>query len=252
MSDDPLREFLDAEKSRPDPSLEVQQRTMSRLSATLGLGAGLDPGSASSPPADPLPSPLPSAPTTGGSLSRVLGHAMYRTMATFLVGAAVGATVYGTVARLRPDPRPPSPAQDKAIVAPPSATPAPAAFAPNSPTTVENTPGRVASAPNTLHPSGEPVAQTRDTGLAAERNLIEIARTALARSHIDGALATLRRHARQYPKGQLSEERDSLLVQALVAKGDYAQARERATRFRRQHPNSLFLPAVVQAVQSIP
>jgi TolA-binding protein len=173
-------------------------------------------------------------------------------MATFLVGAAVGATVYGTVARLRQDPRPPSPSQDKVIVAPASVAPVPAALAPNSPTTVETTPGRIASAPNTLHASGESVAQTRDTGLAAERNLIEIARTALARGHIDAALATLRRHARQYPQGKLSEERDSLLVQALVAKGDYAQARERATRFRRQHPSSLFLPAVDQAVQSIP
>ena len=31
-----LREFLDAEKSRPDPPPEVQQRAMSRLAATLG------------------------------------------------------------------------------------------------------------------------------------------------------------------------------------------------------------------------
>jgi outer membrane protein assembly factor BamD (BamD/ComL family) len=82
--------------------------------------------------------------------------------------------------------------------------------------------------------------------------LIEIARTALTRGRIDGALATLHRHARQYPKGQFGEERDSLLVQALVAKGDHAQARERAARFRRQHPSSLFLPAVDQALQSIP
>jgi len=38
----------------------------------------------------------------------------------------------------------------------------------------------------------------------------------------------------------------------LVAKGDHALARERAARFRRHHPTSLFLPAVEQAVQSIP
>jgi outer membrane protein assembly factor BamD (BamD/ComL family) len=92
----------------------------------------------------------------------------------------------------------------------------------------------------------------KDQSLAAERNLIEMARTALARGRIDGALATLHRHARRFAKGQLAEERDSLYVQALVAKGDFAQARERATRFRRQHPSSLFQAAVEQALQSIP
>ena len=42
------------------------------------------------------------------------------------------------------------------------------------------------------------------------------------------------------------------IEQTLVAKGDFAQARERATRFHRQHPSSLFQPAVDQALQSIP
>ena len=251
MSDDPLheslREFLDAEKSRPDPSLEVQQRTMSRLSATLGLGAGLGDGTASFPPADPLPL---AKTTTGRSLAHKLGRAPHRTLATFLVGAAVGATVYGTVARFNQVPRPLSPPQDKAVVAPPSAAPVPTTPMPDSPPVVGNT-RPMTSAPSNLRGSGEP-ARARDTGLAAERNVIEIARTALARGRIDGALATLRRHARQYPKGQLGEERDSLLVQAMVAKGDYAQARERATRFRRQHPSSLFAPAIEQALQSIP
>ena len=74
----------------------------------------------------------------------------------------------------------------------------------------------------------------------------------LARGRIDDTLATLHRHARRFAQGQLAEERDSLYVQALVAKRDFAQARERATRFRRQHPSSLFQPAVDLALQSIP
>jgi TolA-binding protein len=95
-------------------------------------------------------------------------------------------------------------------------------------------------------------AESKDSRLSAERNLLEISRTALGRGKIDWALAALRRHARLYPNGQLAEERDGLMVQALVGKGDYAQARERATRFHRQHPHSLFAPAVDQALQSIP
>ena len=248
-SHESLREFLDAEKSRPDPSPEVQQRTLSRLSATLGLAAGLGTDPASSAPADPSPPPPA---TTGRSLARVLARGPHRALATFLVGAAVGATVYGTVARLRQDPRSPNPPSPP-MVAPPSPEPVPAALVPEPRPADETAPRPIVSAPSNGRGSGEPAAgRTRDAGLAAERNLIEIARTALARGRIDGALATLRRHARQYPKGQFVQERDSLLVQALVAKGDYAQARERAARFRRQHSSSLFLPAVDQALQSIP
>lgn len=109
------------------------------------------------------------------------------------------------------------------------------------------------AAPSTGRSSGEfAKGSGKDAGLAAERNLIEIARTALARGRIDGALATLHRHARRFAKGQLAEERDSLYVQALVAKGDFVQARDRATRFRLKHPSSLFQPAVDQALRSIP
>ena len=227
-----LRAFLDAEKSRPDPSPEVQQRTMSRLTATLGLGAGLGHG--------------PASPVHGHA--RVLARGAGRTWATFLVGAAVGATVYGTVARLRQDPGPPT--------LPPSlpAPPAPAPLSvPELPPPVETAPRPMVTAPVAGRSPGEPAAgRGKDARLAAERNLIEIARTALARGRLDGALAPLNRHARRFAKGQLAEERDSLYVQVLVAKGDLAQARERATRFRRQHPSSLFQPAVDQALQSIP
>lgn len=230
-----LRAFLDAEKSRPDPSPEVQQRTMSRLATTLGLGAGLGTG-----PASP-----------GHGLARIRARGMGRAWATFLVGAAVGATVYGTVARLRQDPRPPNLSPTlPAPPAPPVVAPVPV---PELPPAVEAAPRPMVSPPSAGRSPGEPtVGKSKDAGLAAERNLIEIARTALARGRIDGALATLHRHARRFAHGQLAEERDGLVVQALVAKGDFAQARERAARFRRQHPSSLFQPAVDQALQSIP
>jgi outer membrane protein assembly factor BamD (BamD/ComL family) len=119
--------------------------------------------------------------------------------------------------------------------------------------TVEVAPRPAALAPRTQHVSGElETGKARDQGLAAERKWVEMARTALARGRVDGALAALRHHARAYPSGQLTEERDSLLIQSLVAKGDYAQARTQAARFDRQHPHSLFSPAIEQALQSIP
>jgi len=241
-----LREFLDAEKSRPDPPPEVQQRAMSRLAATLGLGAGLGNGPVSLASAEHSPPP-PATP----SPARVLARAAGRAWATFLVGAAVGATVYGTVARLRQEPRSPNPSPS--LPAPPGLAPPAVAPLPVPSPAVESAPRPMALGASNGRSLGDPSAgKGKDQGLAAERNLIEIARTALARGRIDGALATLHRHSRRFAKGQLAEERDSLYVQALVAKGDFAQARERATRFRRQHPSSLFQPAVDQALQSIP
>jgi hypothetical protein len=245
-----LRQYLDAEKSRPDPSPEVQQRTMARLTATLGLGAGLGNGPASSAPSD-----LSSAPQATPRLVRVFARGPHRAWATFLVGAAVGATVYGTVARLRQDPKVVNPPPATWMVAPPASestavAPLPV---PELPSAVEAGHRPIVTAPSNGRSPGEPaVGGSKDEGLAAERHLIEMARTALARGRLDGALATLHRHARRFAKGQLAEERDSLLVQTLVAKGDYGQAREHATRFRRQHPSSLFQPVVDQALQSIP
>ena len=264
MSDasDPLREalraFVEAEKSRPDPSTEVQQRTFSRLSATLGLVGGLGDGPTSSSPqaSSPQGGPLSPASSPLGGHARLIAHGVRRGWATFLVGAAVGATTYGTVAHLQQ--RSKAPEAPAAAIAPRLIEPV------QSPPELPLEPlpvvaPRPAAAPSsTLRVSGEldtggsKARGSKDPGLAAERKWVEMARTALARGRVDGALAALRHHARVYPGGQLAEERDSLLVQSLVAKGDYAQARIRAARFDRQHPRSLFAPAMAQALQSIP
>ncbi len=244
-----LRGFVDAEKSRPDPSPEAQQRTLSRLSATLGLAGGAGDVPAPSAP----PGPTPASPSTGGPLARLLAHASGRGLATFLVGAAVGATTYGTVAHLQRKSGPPQ--APTAVIAARSPEPVPLAPAPQLETRPLNAPvPRPATASTGSERSlGEQEGgRVKDQGLAAERKWIEMARTALARGRVDGALAALHRHARVFPTGQLAEERDSLLVQALVAKGDYAQARTQAARFARQHPHSLFSPAIDQALQSIP
>ncbi len=95
--------------------------------------------------------------------------------------------------------------------------------------------------------------EQRDRDLAGERNLIEIARTALGRGHADSALASLRRHARLYPGRRAArEEREGLSIQALVVSGDVAAARERTARFRERYPRSLFTPAIDEALRSIP
>ena len=247
-----LREFLDAEKACPDPLPEVQGRVSLLLSRSLGLPAG--PGDALPTSASGAPSLSP-AQVHGRSLARIFARASRRGLATFLVGAAVGATVYGTAERVRNKPE--SSGSPTAVIAPPAAEPpgvAPELLPPSNPSPAPlPAPVPLPSSRDHGRGAGEQVAlDARDRGLAAERKLVEMARTALARGQTDGALAAIHRHARQFPNGQLAEERDSLLVQALVAKGEFAQARERAGHFYRQHPHSLFAPVVDQALQSIP
>jgi hypothetical protein len=90
---------------------------------------------------------------------------------------------------------------------------------------------------------GNAEAQARGD-LAAERALLSVARAALGRGDAASALAAVARHARQFPDGQLLEERESLEVRALAAHGERAAARAAAFAFERRHPDSLFLPAV--------
>jgi hypothetical protein len=233
---DELREFVAAEKSRPDPESEVQSRVFTRVASTVGFVPG--PGDA--PPLPDAPA-APRAPT----LARMAGRISRRGIATFLVGAAVGGATVGTLDRVRHTSEPPAVAVSAPPVAPIPAPLLEPALAP-SPSEPPPTPmvhrTVVVPAPSAA----------RDKSLEAERKLVEMARTSLARGQTANALAALRRHQRSFPKGQLAEERDSLWVSALAANGDHAQAREHAARFRRQHPHSLFAPVVDQAIQSIP
>jgi hypothetical protein len=85
----------------------------------------------------------------------------------------------------------------------------------------------------------------RDNGdLAAERLLLESARTALERGDPSHAIAALDRHRQRYPAGQLTEERESLAVYALVAEGKMDEARDRTAAFHRKFQHSLQGPAL--------
>ena len=87
----------------------------------------------------------------------------------------------------------------------------------------------------------------RGDDLAAERAALDVARTALGRGDGANALAACDEHARRYPRGALAEEREAIAVQALVLEHRGADARVRAERFRKTHPRSILLPAVLAA-----
>lgn len=108
----------------------------------------------------------------------------------------------------------------------------------------------VARAPGS--PDGKSEKPALDLSLAAERRWIEGARAALVAGDPKTGLDKLARHAKQFPRGVLAEEREALSVDALVAAARYDDARRRAEAFRVRYPGSLFAPSVNAALQAIP
>lgn len=78
-----------------------------------------------------------------------------------------------------------------------------------------------------------PAATPQDT-LAAELALLEAAHTSDPRS----ALAALEQHLAEFPHGELADERELLRVQTLCRLDRLDEARDLATAFLQQHPNS--------------
>jgi hypothetical protein len=85
--------------------------------------------------------------------------------------------------------------------------------------------------------------------LGEEGALLDRARQEIAHGRLAEAGALLDRHAAQFPAGQLAEEREALVIRLLVREGREAEARSRAARFRQQHPRSIQLPGIDQALR---
>jgi outer membrane protein assembly factor BamD (BamD/ComL family) len=85
--------------------------------------------------------------------------------------------------------------------------------------------------------------------MARERELLEMARAALGLQRLPEAGAALERHQREFPAGQLAEERESLAVQLLLSQGEVEQARARAGRFHARYPGSIFWPSMEQQLE---
>jgi len=114
-------------------------------------------------------------------------------------------------------------------------------------------PIEVAAAENTVSPT-EPAPQTPAAvhvshwGLQAEGELLQKGRTAMVRGDIEGALAAVEEHASRFPQGKLSEEREALKIQALVAEDRDPEARAALVAFHQTYPKSLLGPALEEAV----
>ena len=152
------------------------------------------------------------------------------------------------------------------VARPPPETSAPGVASVPSPGAVAAAAELVSAAPvATIAPltpvaTGEPPAArapvassaARVADLAGERALLDVARTALARSDGANALVACEEHGRRFPSGALVEEREAIAIQALVLENRRSDAVARAERFRKRHPRSILLPAVLAAASAGP
>jgi hypothetical protein len=88
------------------------------------------------------------------------------------------------------------------------------------------------------------------SSLAAERDLLDRARSQLASGKPQVALGALEQHAKRFPRGQLSEEREAMWVNVLALVGRAEDARAKGEAFARRFPNSLMGSSVQAAMRS--
>ncbi|HTQ04351.1 MAG TPA: hypothetical protein VMI54_10860 [Polyangiaceae bacterium] len=142
----------------------------------------------------------------------------------------------GPAVTAAPEPKIPPPARGAPIAAVPDAAtseavvPAPgpssAAFPPEAPTT---------AAP--------------ENAVLVESRRVAHVRALLQQHDTDGALTELDALDRTLPGGVLAQEREALRIEALLARGDRARAREEARRFLARHPESPHAQAVERALE---
>jgi hypothetical protein len=236
------RSMLDVERDRPDAPDNVRNRVFEHIATSIAVGVG--PAGGNGPGA--------AGGHRLGSSARMFSGINRRTasllLGTAIVGGGVGAATHAWLAA------PHAPAH----VAP-TPTPAPVATGTGQlpRIDVEAPPLAPASPPMpAIRPSAAPAIARdvagKDVELGMERALIERARMAGARGDTASELEALDRHARDFPAGRLTEDREALAVQALVVSGRIEEARARAVRFRARFPSSVFLAAVNAAVGGHP
>ncbi|XYH97529.1 RNA polymerase sigma factor [Sorangium sp. So ce1128] len=135
-----------------------------------------------------------------------------------------------------------------AMSAPATAMSAPAT-AMSAPATAMSAPATAMSAPATTTRTSTSAA--RSAAHVADRHsvgpdisLLGRADAALGAGRATEALDLLERHARKYPHGPSTEQREALAVRVLLAAGRRTEAAARAERFRAAFPGSLLMPAV--------
>lgn len=238
---DDLAGWLAPAKELRGPPADVRARMESRLLAALPNGPG---GGGSGARPEP---PASAAPAT-----RMPQIPAWIAAATFVLGVGVGAGALASSPRATTT----TPTESAETKTPPRPSAAPsvgsagtsAAPSETSPTLrPEDLPAAATGALASPKPAATTPRGPASGDLSAERAVLDVARTALGRGDPAHALASTDEHARRFPRGALSEEREAIAVQALAQSGRAEEARSRALRFKKDHPESILLPAVLAA-----
>lgn len=140
----------------------------------------------------------------------------------------------------RDEPAPPEPAPTSEL---PVATSAPTSVSEHAETppravgSSQPSAATRASSPFSPPAAGSGDASPSDAILPSEIELLRDARLALRQSP-SAALALAEQHARLYPQGKLSQERELIAISALVASGRRTAALSRGARFEQAFPTS--------------
>jgi hypothetical protein len=160
--------------------------------------------------------------------------------------AAAGAGLYRLTARNRDL----APAPASVLVTPKA--PAERPVAPPPPVAPE--PQQQAAAPEPPRPA--PPAESAHVSTvqqyAVELGVLEPARSSIGRGDYAGAMTAIARHQREYPRGQLAEEREALRVRALWGMGQKASAESAAAAFRKRYPRSVLLSWMKEPAKQSP
>jgi TolA-binding protein len=89
-----------------------------------------------------------------------------------------------------------------------------------------------------------PIPAPASTTLSDEVAALQVARTALAAHDAGAALGALDRYKSRYPQGRLAPEATVLRIEALIERGDRAQASALAERFEASNPKSPYLERI--------
>jgi hypothetical protein len=265
--------LLERERLGGDPTDADRASVLGRLTHTL----------ATTPVPPPTPSQTSSSHSQAITTTPPIPKSVLAVAATAIFGTGIG---LGMVVQSRrsPPPQPIAPtpvvtpsvqhtAQDVPPIVIPAEAPAEHPVTDSTTSTNPSPPKTDARRPTTspvvnkrqtaTNPTSEPAGNvvssaTGSTGsvgadhdLAAERALLEIARTALVRGQYSAALEELTRHEAQFPSGTLAEDREALAVQALVGLGHAEEARSRAARFHASYPRSMMIPVVDAAIKEL-
>lgn len=162
----------------------------------------------------------------------------------FVVGGAVGAgLIAARLAMVDPSPDPPPSSSPPPITAATPAKPSPDHGSTDETPTPPRSPRAEppplpaelppSPAPPQITPRPQPVPAGSPDALALELELLREAKQAIREDRADDALALLDRHARRFPRGQLTDERRATRLRALCAASRTAEAARQAAALGR-------------------